>query len=102
MNVVIVESPAKARTINQYLGEKYKVIASYGHIRDLPNKNGSVLPEEDFAITYTINKDKNKQIAMIKNSLSEGDVLWLATDSDREGEAIAWHIKTVLDEQKKT
>ena len=101
MNIVVVESPAKAKTINQYLGKDYKVIASYGHIRDLPNKNGSVLPEKDFAIIYKVNSDKKKQINEINNSISRGDILWLATDADREGEAIAWHIQSILSEQDK-
>ena len=101
MNIVVVESPAKAKTINQYLGKDYKVIASYGHIRDLPNKNGSVLPEKDFAIIYKVNSDKKKQINEINNSISRGDILWLATDADREGEAIAWHIQSILNEQDK-
>ena len=101
MNIVVVESPAKAKTINQYLGKDYKVIASYGHIRDLPNKNGSVLPEKDFAIIYKVNSDKKKQINEINNSISRGDILWLATDADREGEAIAWHIQSILSEEDK-
>jgi len=103
MNIVIVESPAKAKTINQYLGNDYKVISSVGHFRDLPNKNGSVLPEEDFLMKYEVMADKNKQATAksLVKSISKGDTLWLATDADREGEAIAWHIHTYLNEKNK-
>ena len=101
MNIVIVESPAKAKTINQYLGNDYKVLASYGHIRDLPNKKGSVVPEEDFLMKYEVQADKSKQATAIVKSISKGDTLWLATDADREGEAIAWHIHTYLNEKNK-
>ncbi|MBT3938511.1 MAG: type I DNA topoisomerase [Pelagibacterales bacterium] len=101
MNIVIVESPAKAKTINQYLGQDYKVLASYGHIIDLPNKKGSVLPEEDFLMKYEVQADKSKIASAIVKSISKGDTLWLATDADREGEAIAWHIYTHLNEKNK-
>ncbi len=101
MNLVIVESPAKAKTINQYLGKNFLVLASYGHVRDLPNKNGSVIPEKNFEMLYEPNSNKKSQIQQIKNSLNSGDILWLATDSDREGEAIAWHIKSILDNEDK-
>jgi DNA topoisomerase-1 len=101
MNIVVVESPAKAKTINQYLGNDYKVLASYGHIRDLPNKKGSVIPEDDFFMKYEVQDDKKKQIQAISKSISKGDTLWLATDSDREGEAIAWHIHSFLSEKNK-
>ncbi|MDG2268277.1 MAG: type I DNA topoisomerase, partial [Alphaproteobacteria bacterium] len=101
MNIVIVESPAKAKTINQYLGQDYKVLASYGHIIDLPNKKGSVLPEKDFLMKYEVQADKSKIASAIVKSISKGDTLWLATDADREGEAIAWHIYTHLNEKNK-
>ena len=101
MNIVIVESPAKAKTINQYLGNDYKVLASYGHIRDLPNKKGSVVPEEEFLMKYEVQADKSKHATAIVKSISKGDTLWLATDADREGEAIAWHIHTHLHEKNK-
>ena len=80
MNIVVVESPAKAKTINQYLGNDYKVLASYGHIRDLPNKKGSVIPEDDFFMKYEVQDDKKKQIQAISKSISKGDTQWLATD----------------------
>ena len=101
MNIVIVESPAKAKTINQYLGKDYKVIASYGHIKDLPNKEGLVVPEEDFLIKFKENTKNKKAVAAIKGSVSNGDTLWLATDADREGEAISWHIESMLDKANK-
>jgi len=101
MNIVVVESPAKAKTINQYLGKDYKVLASYGHIRDLPNKKGSVMPEDNFFMKYEVQDDKKKQIQAISKSISKGDTLWLATDADREGEAIAWHIHSFLSEKNK-
>ncbi len=101
MNIVVVESPAKAKTINQYLGNDYKVISSVGHIRDLPSKKGSVVPEEDFLMKYEVQADKSKHATAIVKSISKGDTLWLATDSDREGEAIAWHIHTYLNEKNK-
>ena len=92
MNIVVVESPAKAKPINQFLGKDFLVVASYGHIRNLPPKNGSVKPEENFAITYELEKNGNKRLKTINDSLTEDSVLYLATDPDREGEAIAWHI----------
>ena len=101
MNIVIVESPAKAKTINQYLGKDYKVLASIGHIRDLKEKGGKgVIPEKDFYMDYELNKN-SKGLIEITKAISEGDNLWLATDADREGEAIAWHIQTYLIEKKK-
>ena len=101
MNIVVVESPAKAKTINQYLGNDYKVLASYGHIRDLPNKKGSVIPDDNFLMKYEVQDDKKKQISAISKSITKGDTLWLATDADREGEAIAWHIHSFLKEKNK-
>ncbi|MEL0106477.1 MAG: type I DNA topoisomerase [Rhodospirillaceae bacterium] len=99
-NVVIVESPAKAKTINKYLGSDYKVLASYGHIRDLPSKDGSVRPDDDFDMDWEIDPKANKRIKDITNALKGADHLYLATDPDREGEAIAWHVQEVLKEKK--
>ena len=96
MDLVIVESPAKAKTINKYLGKNFKVISSFGHIRDLPSKNGSVLPEEDFKMIYAINKGSNKHVDNIINSAKNATNIYLASDPDREGEAIAWHIVEIL------
>jgi DNA topoisomerase-1 len=101
MNVVVVESPAKAKTINKYLGKDYTVLASYGHIRDLPSKDGSVKPEEDFAMDYQNDTKSAKHIKAIADALKDADTLYLATDPDREGEAIAWHVMKVMEEKKK-
>lgn len=92
MDVVIVESPAKAKTINKYLGSNYQVIASYGHIRDLPKKNGSVRPDQDFAMDWDIEPQNEKHIKAIQSLVYKADKIYLATDPDREGEAIAWHV----------
>ncbi|MDC0864596.1 type I DNA topoisomerase [Rickettsiaceae bacterium] len=100
MKLVIVESPAKAKTINKYLGSDFKVIASFGHIRDLPSKNGSVLPDEDFAMKYEISDKANKYVSEILKSAKKADEVYLATDPDREGEAISWHVIEVLKEKK--
>ena len=100
MKVVVVESPSKAKTINKYLGDEYKVLASFGHVRDLPSKEGSVLPNEHFAMTWEISKDSTRHIKDIAQALKGADALYLATDPDREGEAISWHIREVLEEQK--
>jgi len=99
MNVVIVESPAKAKTINKYLGADYTVLASYGHIRDLPSKNGSVRPDDDFAMDWEIDGKAQKHIKQIADALKGADHLYLATDPDREGEAISWHIREVLEKR---
>ena len=99
MSVVIVESPAKAKTINKYLGSDYEVVASYGHVRDLPAKAGSVLPEEDFAMLWTIDVKSEKRMKDIAEAVRGAGHLYLATDPDREGEAIAWHIREVLRER---
>lgn len=99
-SVVVVESPAKAKTINKYLGDEYIVLASYGHIRDLPSKNGSVDPEDDFAMTWEIDGRSKKHVDEIAKALKSADSLFLATDPDREGEAISWHIKEVLEGKK--
>jgi len=100
MNVVIVESPAKAKTINKYLGKDYKVLASFGHVRDLPAKDGSVKPDEDFAMDWVADRDSNKRLTEIANAVKGADRLYLATDPDREGEAISWHVLEVLNKKK--
>jgi DNA topoisomerase-1 len=100
MNVVVVESPAKAKTINKYLGKDYHVLASFGHVRDLPSKDGSVRPDEDFAMTYEVDDDSRKQISAIAKAVKGSDKLILATDPDREGEAISWHVLEALKEGK--
>lgn len=100
MKLVIVESPAKAKTINKYLGNDYKVIASFGHIRDLPSKNGSVLPDEDFSLKYEISEKSGKYVNEIINSAKKASDIFLATDPDREGESISWHIAEVLKDKK--
>ena len=92
MNLVVVESPAKARTINKYLGSDYTVLASYGHVRDLPSKDGSVRPAEDFAMTWEVDGKAAKRLTDIVKALKGADRLILATDPDREGEAISWHV----------
>ena len=96
MNLVIVESPAKAKTINKYLGNNYKVLASYGHIRDLPSKNGSVDPEDKFKMIWEIDSFSKKYLNEIIDTAADSKKIILATDPDREGEAIAWHIKEIL------
>jgi len=100
MKLVIVESPAKAKTINNYLGKDYEVLASFGHVRDLPAKDGSVLPEEDFAMSWEVDAQSRKRLADIGNALKNADELILATDPDREGEAISWHVLDVLKQKK--
>ena len=96
MTVVVVESAAKAKTINKYLGKDFTVLASYGHIRDLPAKDGSVRPEEDFSMDWEVDSKSAKRVADIANALKGSDRLVLATDPDREGEAISWHLLDVL------
>ena len=100
MNLVIVESPAKAKTINKYLGDNYKVLASYGHIRDLPSKNGSVDPDQDFKMEWEIDSFSKKYLEEITDAAKDSSKIILATDPDREGEAIAWHVKEYLNEKK--
>ncbi len=100
MNLVIVESPAKAKTINKYLGDNYKVLASYGHIRDLPSKNGSVDPDQDFKMEWEIDSFSKKYLKEITDAAKDSSKIILATDPDREGEAIAWHVKEYLNEKK--
>jgi DNA topoisomerase-1 len=99
MDVVVVESPTKAKTINKYLGSDYRVLSSYGHVRDLPEKDGSVLPEEDFRIIYEPLADRRPRIKEIASALKGARHLYLATDPDREGEAISWHLVAALKEQ---
>ena len=99
-DVVVVESPAKAKTINKYLGGNFTVLASFGHVRDLPPKDGSVRPEEGFAMDWASDERGNKQVAAIAKALKGADRLWLATDPDREGEAISWHVQAMLEEKK--
>ncbi len=96
MDVVVVESPAKAKTINKYLGKNYKVLASYGHVRDLPAKDGSVRPDEDFAMSWSVDGPSSKRLTDIAKAVKDADGLILATDPDREGEAISWHVLEVL------
>src|ERR1051326_1280557 len=96
MNVVIVESPAKAKTINKYLGRDYKVVASYGHVRDLPPKDGSVRPDDDFDMSWEVDGRSEKHLRAIAEAVRGADKLFLATDPDREGEAISWHVREVL------
>ncbi len=98
MNVVVVESPAKARTINKYLGKDFTVLASYGHVRDLPAKNGSVRPDDDFSMEWEVDPRAQKHIKEIARAVKGADHLYLATDPDREGEAISWHVQEVLRE----
>ena len=92
MNVVVVESPAKAKTINKYLGQDYHVLASYGHVRDLPPKDGSVRPDEDFSMSWQVDERGEKRLREIAAAVKNSKHLFLATDPDREGEAISLHI----------
>ena len=96
MPVVVVESPAKAKTINKYLGSEYTVLASYGHVRDLPPKDGSVNPDDNFAMTWEVGNDSKKHVKAIADALKDDNALILATDPDREGEAISWHLEETL------
>src|ERR1700731_2994399 len=100
MNVVIVESPAKAKTINKYLGRDYKVLASYGHVRDLPSKDGSVLPDSDFAMSWEVDAKSEKHVKAMAAAVRGADRLFLAPDPDREGEAISWHLQAVLNARR--
>ncbi|HEX4889253.1 MAG TPA: type I DNA topoisomerase, partial [Alphaproteobacteria bacterium] len=100
MKLVIVESPSKAKTINKYLGQDYQVLASFGHVRDLPAKNGSVLPDEDFSMIWEVGERSKKQLNDIIQAAKSADSLILATDPDREGEAISWHVLQVLKDKK--
>ena len=98
-DVVVVESPAKAKTINKYLGDGYTVLASFGHVRDLPPKDGSVRPDEGFAMDWQSDERGDRQIAAIAKALRGAKRLYLATDPDREGEAISWHVRAMLEER---
>ena len=100
MPVVVVESPAKAKTINKYLGSDYTVLASYGHVRDLPPKDGSVIPDNDFEMLWEVGNDSRKHVKAIADALKEDNNLILATDPDREGEAISWHLEEALRKRK--
>lgn len=100
MTVVIVESPAKAKTINKYLGKGFTVLASFGHIRDLPSKDGSVKPDDDFAMTWEVDPKSAKRLNDIADAIKTADRVILATDPDREGEAISWHVLEVLNKKK--
>jgi DNA topoisomerase I len=100
MDVLVVESPAKAKTIGKYLGPGYTVLASYGHVRDLPPKDGSVRPDEDFAMDWEVDAPSQKRLDAIAKAVSKGGKLYLATDPDREGEAISWHVRDVLKAKK--
>src|SRR5690606_11656555 len=100
MQLVIVESPAKAKTIEKYLGKDYKVLASYGHVRDLPPKDGSVRPDEGFAMDWETYRDKTSRVKEIADAAKKADRLVLATDPDREGEAISWHVRELLAKRK--
>ena len=100
MKLVVVESPAKAKTIEKYLGVGHRVLASYGHVRDLPPKDGSVDPEHDFDMQWQVSPDRSKQLKIITDEAKKADTLILATDPDREGEAISWHVQEVLRQKK--
>src|SRR5499433_502002 len=100
MNIVIVESPAKAKTINKYLGASYEVLASFGHVRDLPAKNGSVDPEANFRMIWEVDPKAAGRLNDIAKALKSADRLILATDPDREGEAISWHVLEVMKEKR--
>src|SRR3990167_6524094 len=100
MKLVVVESPAKAKTIEKYLGPGHRVLASYGHVRDLPPKDGSVDPDDHFAMIWETYPDKAKQLKAITDEAKKADSLILATDPDREGEAISWHVKEFLAKKK--
>ena len=99
-DVIVVKSPAKAKTINRYLGDKFTVLASMGHVRDLPPKDGSVRPDEDFAMDWESDARGEKQVGAIAKALKGAHTLYLATDPDREGEAISWHVQAMLAERK--
>ena len=100
MKLVVVESPAKAKTIEKYLGPGHRVLASLGHVRDLPPKDGSVDPDEDFTMLWQVSPDRAKQMKAIAEEAKNAESLVLATDPDREGEAISWHVQEVLRKKK--
>ena len=95
-NLLIVESPAKAKTINKYLGKDFLVLASYGHVRDLPGKDGAVNVDDDFAMRYEVQEKNQKHVDAITKAAKDAEAIYLASDPDREGEAIAWHIGEIL------
>ena len=99
-NLLIVESPAKAKTINKYLGKDFHVLASYGHVRDLKPKEGAVDPDHDFAMHYELIEKNEKHVDAIAKAAKAADNVYLATDLDREGEAISWHIAEILKQRK--
>src|SRR3989338_7749036 len=99
-NLVIVESPAKAKTIKKYLGSGFEILASYGHVRDLLPKEGAVDPAKHFAMKYELIAKNEKHVAAIVSAMKKADSLYLATDPDREGEAISWHIYCILKDKK--
>ena len=96
-NLVIVESPAKAKTIEKFLGKDYKVASSFGHIADLPSKELGVNVEGDFSAKYIVNDDKKKIVKELKGLAKKAETIWLASDEDREGEAIAWHLANTIE-----
>ena len=100
MDVVVVESPAKAKTINKYLGPDYKVLASVGHVRDLVSKDGSVQPDDGFRMVWTVDPKAEQNIQAIQDAIKGAEHLYLATDPDREGEAISWHVQEILNERE--
>ena len=100
MDVVVVESPAKAKTINKYLGPGYQVLASFGHVRDLPPKEGSVDPDANFHMLWQVDAKAQKRLSEIAKAVKDADRLILATDPDREGEAISWHVLEILKEKR--
>lgn len=100
MNLLIVESPAKVKTISKYLGKDFEVVASFGHVRDLPSKSGSVVPDQDFAMKYAVNEKSVKYVENIAKLAVKAENIYLATDPDREGESISWHILEILKEKK--
>ncbi|MDO8573923.1 MAG: toprim domain-containing protein, partial [Candidatus Daviesbacteria bacterium] len=99
-NLVIVESPTKARTLQKFLGDKYQIEASMGHVRDLPKSELGVDVDKNFEPQYIIPRDKKKRVNELKKAAKDVKTLWLATDPDREGEAIAWHLAQIIGDQK--
>ena len=99
-NLLIVESPAKAKTINKYLGKDFLVLASYGHVRDLPGKDGAVNVDDNFAMRYEVQEKNQKYVDAITKAAKDAEAVYLASDPDREGEAIAWHIGEILEREK--
>ena len=98
-NLILVESPAKGKTIEKYLGPDFKVLATYGHVRDLISKTGAVTPDQDFSMNYAISEGSEQHLAKISAAIKKAETLYLATDLDREGEAIAWHVQEILKER---